>query len=168
MAANSNNVYGIIEIYHRSNTHNASIYHHFFSPLVFQKFKYFTNLIKTLPAPYTTVDFEIYNVEKNAKYDAMNKIVQTIRKSCQHFYPSFVGNLSSYLLPDIPSSYLRPRSYTILQVNFRLKVNCRIVKVVLWLGHNNSSCQTSPILFYLIRINMIRLQRLLSIIITVV
>ena len=107
LAANSNNVYGIIEIYHRSNTHNASIYHHFFSSLVFQKFKYFTNLIKTLYL-LRTVDFEIYNVEKKCK------IVQTIRKSCQHFYPSFVGNLSSYLLPDIPSSsYLRSRSYTI-------------------------------------------------------
>ena len=67
LAANSNNVYGIIEIYHRSNTYNASIYHHFFSPLVFQKFKYFTNLIKTLYL-LRTVDFEIYNVEKkNAK-----------------------------------------------------------------------------------------------------
>ena len=62
----------------------------FFSPHVFQKFKYFTNLIKTLYL-LRTVDFEIYNVRKKCK------IVQTIRKSCQHFYPSFVGNLSSYL-----------------------------------------------------------------------
>ena len=37
MAANSNNVYGIIEIYHRSNTYNASIYHHFFFLLLSSK-----------------------------------------------------------------------------------------------------------------------------------
>ena len=87
LAANSNNVYGIIEIYHRSNTHNASIYHHFFSPpLVFQKFKYFTNLIKTLYL-LRTVDFEIYNVEKKMQNCANNsqELPTFLSEFCREF-----------------------------------------------------------------------------------
>ena len=59
----------------------------FFSPpLVFQKFKYFTNLIKTLYL-LRTVDFEIYNVEKKMQNCANNsqELPTFLSEFCREF-----------------------------------------------------------------------------------